>query len=106
MYVLLKLKSGELRYFHFESRAVSGTVDKGRFFSRDFKKAGFTRHQGFRPRTRPSSMNPVDHPMGGRTRGGSFPKNAKGVITLNRPTVQRHTSYILYTKRQLKILNN
>lgn len=70
---------------------------------RKYRKAGFRRHLGFRPRTRPSSMNPVDHPMGGRTRGGCFPKNKKGVITLNRPTVRKHAFGILYTKRQLKL---
>ena len=48
-------------------------------------------------------MNPVDHPMGGRTRGGCFPKNKKGVVTLNRPTVRKHAFGILYTKRQLKL---
>lgn len=51
-------------------------------------------------------MNPVDHPMGGRTRGGCFPKNKKGIITLNRSTVKKQKINILYTKRQLKILNN
>jgi large subunit ribosomal protein L2 len=100
---LLKLKSGELRYFNTSVVASSGTVCNENHFITDYKKAGRMRHLGFRPRTRPSSMNPVDHPMGGRTRGGCAPMNRKGVITLNRPTVFRHQHSILYTKRQLKL---
>lgn len=103
-YVLLKLKSGELRYFNINLIATSGTVSNENHFLKDYRKAGTKRHLGFRPRTRPASMNPVDHPMGGRTRGGSFPKNFKGIITLNRPTVKKHNMHILYTKRQLKLL--
>lgn len=49
-------------------------------------------------------MNPVDHPMGGRTRGGKQPTNSKGIITLHRKTVKKHRPNILYTKRQLKLL--
>jgi large subunit ribosomal protein L2 len=101
---LLKLKSGELRYFNTSVVASSGTVSNENHFLCDYKKAGRIRHLGFRPRTRPSSMNPVDHPMGGRTRGGCQPMNRKGVITLNRPTVSKHHPSILYTKRQLKLL--
>jgi large subunit ribosomal protein L2 len=103
---LLKLKSGELRYFSQNLIASSGVVSNENHFLRHYKKAGIIRLLGRRPRTRPSSMNPVDHPMGGRTRGGCFPKNIKGIITLNRPTVKKHNISILYTKRQLKLLNN
>lgn len=38
------------------------------------------RYFGRRPRVRPSAMNPVDHPMGGRTRGGAQPTNRKGIL--------------------------
>jgi large subunit ribosomal protein L2 len=103
---LLKLKSGELRYFHTSVIASSGTVGNASHFVRNYKKAGIIRHLGFRPRTRPSSMNPVDHPMGGRTRGGCQSRNSKGVITLNRPTVFKHHHSILYTRRQLKLLSH
>jgi large subunit ribosomal protein L2 len=103
---LLKLKSGELRYFSQLLIASSGVVSNDHHFLRHYKKAGIVRHLGRRPRTRPSAMNPVDHPLGGRTRGGCFPKNIKGIITLNRPTVKKHNISILYTKRQLKLFNN
>jgi len=101
---LLKLKSGEIRYFNQDILGTSGTVSNDSHFLTHYKKAGLIRYLGKRPRTRPSAMNPVDHPMGGRTRGGSFPTNPKGILTLNRPTVKKRKSYILYTKRQLKLL--
>jgi len=101
---LLKLKSGELRFFHTSAVASLGIVGNENHFLRDYKHAGVIRRLGKRPRTRPSSMNPVDHPMGGRTRGGAQPTNRKGVITLHRKTVKSHHSSILYTKRQLKLL--
>lgn len=99
---LLKLKSGEMRYFNSSVTATLGVVGNENHFLRDLKKAGNTRLLGKRSRTRPSSMNPVDHPMGGRTRGGFQPTNAKGIITLNRPTKKIRHAGILYTKRQMK----
>jgi len=47
-------------------------------------------------------MNPVDHPMGGRTKGGTQPVTKKGVLNFNRSTKKRYLPGILYTKRQLK----
>jgi len=101
---LIKFKSGELRFFHTSVLASLGSIGNENHFLRNYKYAGVIRRLGRRPRTRPSSMNPVDHPMGGRTRGGVQPTNKKGVITLHRKTVKTHHSNILYTKRQLKLL--
>ncbi len=75
---LVKLKSGELRYFDSKTIATLGSVSNESKFLRNYKKAGALRHIGVRPRVRPSAMNPVDHPMGGRTRGGFQPTNKKG----------------------------
>lgn len=49
-------------------------------------KAGKSRHLGIRPHVKGEAMNAVDHPNGGRTRGGKQSKTAwgklqKGVIT-------------------------
>nr|ADZ99048.1 ribosomal protein L2 [Physarum polycephalum] len=101
---LTKLKSGELRFFHTSVIASLGCIGNENHFLRNYKYAGTIRRLGKRPRTRPSSMNPVDHPMGGRTRGGVQPMNRKGIITLHRKTVKKHHPSILYTKRQLKLL--
>jgi large subunit ribosomal protein L2 len=102
---LVKLKSGELRFFNSSVVASFGTIGNESHFIKDYKRAGVIRRLGFRPRVRPSSMNPVDHPMGGRTRGGQ-PTNKKGIITLNRSTVKNHHISILYTKRQLKLIRH
>jgi len=101
-HVLLKLKSGELRYVNASVTGSLGAVGGETHFLRDYKKAGLMRHLGNRPRTRPSAMNPVDHPMGGRTRGGFQPCNAKGVIMTHRSTKKKYHPAILFTKRQLK----
>ena len=102
---LLKLKSGELRFFHTSLIASLGAVGNEDHFLHNYKHAGTMRRLGVRPRTRPSSMNPVDHPLGGRTRGGAQPVNVKGILTTNRRTVFRHHNAILYTKRQLKLMH-
>lgn len=101
---LMKLKSGELRFFNLSTIASLGNISNENHFLHNYKRAGVMRHLGRRPRVRPSAMNPVDHPMGGRTRGGVQPTNIKGVITLNRPTKKRYHNSILFTKRQLKLL--
>lgn len=99
---LLKLKSGELRYFDSAVTASLGTVAGEEHFLKHHIKAGVTRRLGKRPRTRPSAMNPVDHPMGGRTKGGSQPVTFKGILNFNRSTKKVYHPSILYTKRQMK----
>jgi len=37
-------------------------------------KAGQSRNRGIRPHVRGEAMNAIDHPHGGRTRGGRLPK--------------------------------
>jgi large subunit ribosomal protein L2 len=100
---LLQLKSGELRHFNLTVTATLGCVGAEEAFLRNLLHAGTTHRQGKRPRVRPSAMNPVDHPMGGRTRGGSQPTNHKGIITNNRPTKKRHHPSILSTRRHTKV---
>jgi large subunit ribosomal protein L2 len=46
---------------------ASNIFYKNQFFS----KAGFKRNLGIRPTVRGVSMNPVDHPHGGRTKSNS-----------------------------------
>lgn len=72
--VLLKLKSGEHRLIAQNGIASVGVVSNHTYFLRNYRTAGTIRRYGLRPRTRPSAMNPVDHPMAGRTRGGCAPK--------------------------------
>jgi large subunit ribosomal protein L2 len=89
--VLVRLPSGEKKWFPSNGRASFGAVslrnvsnEDGGLLSRDAqtqasslpqvptakKKAGRSRWLGRRPKVRGIAMNPVDHPHGGRTSGG------------------------------------
>ena len=69
-YAQLRLHSGEIRKVHVECRATIGEVGNGEHSLRTIGKAGAQRWRGIRPTVRAIAMNPVDHPMGGRTNGG------------------------------------
>jgi len=99
--VLLKLKSGSHRLFSENAVASVGTVSNHIHFLRQYEKAGTIRRYGIRPRVRPSAMNPVDHPMAGRTKGGSAPQSKTGKLSLGTSTVgkKRH-NLILVTSRK------
>ena len=49
-------------------------------------KAGRTRWMGWRGHVRGEAMNPVDHPLGGRTRGGRHPVTPWGFNTKGKKT--------------------
>ena len=70
VYAQVRLRSGEVRKIHIECRATIGEVGNGEHSLRQIGKAGANRWRGIRPTVRAISMNPVDHPMGGRTNGG------------------------------------
>ena len=55
---------------HVDCRATIGEVGNEEHSLRSIGKAGANRWRGIRPTVRGISMNPVDHPMGGRTNGG------------------------------------
>jgi len=69
-YAQLRLRSGEIRKVHVNCRATIGEVGNEEHSLRSIGKAGANRWRGIRPTVRAISMNPVDHPMGGRTNGG------------------------------------
>ena len=64
-YVVLKLKSGEVRRILARCRATIGEVGNEEHSLVNWGKAGRTRHRGIRPTVRGSVMNPNDHPHGG-----------------------------------------
>ena len=70
IYAQLRLRSGEIRKVHVDCRAVIGEVGNEEHNLRSIGKAGAMRWRGVRPTVRGIAMNPVDHPMGGRTNGG------------------------------------
>ena len=69
-YVTLRLGSSEMRLVHGQCLATIGTVGNAEHELLSYGKAGKTRWKGRRPKVRGEVMNPVDHPHGGRTRGG------------------------------------
>ncbi|AKC60364.1 50S ribosomal protein L2 [Blochmannia endosymbiont of Camponotus (Colobopsis) obliquus] len=64
-YVILRLRSGEMRKIKSECRATLGEVGNSEHMLRVFGKAGLSRWRGIRPTVRGTAMNPVDHPHGG-----------------------------------------
>jgi large subunit ribosomal protein L2 len=67
-------------------------------------KAGRTRWNGRRPTVRSIAMNPVDHPNGGRTKGGKhwatpWGKPTKGFKTRKNKTT---TKYIVRSRQKAK----
>ena len=69
-YVTLRLASSEVRLVHGNCLATIGEVGNAEHELQSWGKAGSTRWRGRRPKVRGEVMNPVDHPHGGRTRGG------------------------------------
>ncbi len=69
-YVTLRLGSTEVRLVHGMCMATVGVVGNAEHELLSHGKAGKSRWLGKRPKVRGEVMNPVDHPHGGRTRGG------------------------------------
>ena len=86
-YAQLRMPSGEIRNVDARCRATVGEVGNEDHANIQLGKAGRARWIGRRPITRGESMNPVDHPHGGRTRGGKPPVSpwGKGEVRTRRP---------------------
>ena len=69
-YVTVRMPSTEMRLIHGRCYATIGVVGNEEHELVSWGKAGKTRWKGRRPKVRGEVMNPVDHPHGGRTRGG------------------------------------
>jgi large subunit ribosomal protein L2 len=69
-WAILRLNSGEQRRVHGSCLATVGAVSNQDHSNTVVGKAGRSRWLGIRPQTRGIAMNPVDHPHGGRTKGG------------------------------------
>ena len=97
--VVLKMKSGETRLVAEGCMATIGIVSNEQKQNTKLGKAGRKRWLGFRPHTRGECMNPVDHPLGGRTRGGHpvtpWGKSCKGYKTRK----NKRTNYLIVKRR-------
>ena len=94
-YVLVRLKSGEVRMILATCRATIGEVGNEQHGLVNIGKAGRTRWLGKRPTVRGSVMNPNDHPHGGgegRTSiGRKSPMSPWGKPTLGKKTRSKKT---------------
>lgn len=91
---LIRLPSGARIQVSVECMATLGRVAGEEHRMESVGKAGRNRNRGWRPTVRGEAMNPVDHPHGGRTRGGRpevtpWGRLAKGKPTRNRKKVSR-----------------
>jgi large subunit ribosomal protein L2 len=103
-YAVLKLNSGETRKVSAECMATVGAVSNPDHMNTVVGKAGRTRWLGRRPTVRSIAMNPVDHPNGGRTKGGKhwatpWGKPTKGFKTRKNKTT---TKYIVRSRQKAK----
>src|SRR5690606_18152852 len=105
-YVLLRLRSGEVRLVRAECYATIGAVSNPDHQNQNIGKAGRSRWKGRRPHVRGVAMNPVDHPHGGgegRTSGGRHPvppwgKPTKGKRTRNNKSTNKYIVRRRYQK--------
>ncbi|MFV0296286.1 MAG: 50S ribosomal protein L2 [Hyphomicrobiaceae bacterium] len=93
-WAILKLSSGETRRVRQECMATIGAVSNPDHGNISVGKAGRTRWSGRRPTVRSIAMNPVDHPNGGRTKGGKhwatpWGKPTKGFKTRKNKTTDK-----------------
>ena len=106
-YIIVKLKSGEIRKIINTARATIGSVSNSDHQNIKIGKAGRNRWKGKRPHVRGVAMNPVDHPHGGgegKTSGGRNPvspqgQSAKGLKTRKNPLTDK---YIISRRKKRK----
>lgn len=103
-YAILKLSSGETRRVRAECMATIGAVSNADHGNTVDGKAGRTRWQGRRPTVRGITMNPVDHPNGGRTNGGKHFATPWGKPTKGHRTRKNKTSdkFIVRSRHKAK----
>lgn len=88
----ITLPSGEVRRISSECRATIGRLSNPEHMNISLGKAGRSRWLGRKPHNRGTSMNPVNHPMGGgegRTAGGRHPCSPTGVLSKGGKTRQK-----------------
>lgn len=101
-YAQIKLSSGELRMVRGECIATVGAVSNPDQKNVNIGKAGRNRWLGRRPAQRGISMNPVDHPHGGRTNGGIHWCSPSGVPAKGYKTRSNKATDKLIIRRRKK----
>ncbi|URJ32880.1 50S ribosomal protein L2 [Candidatus Blochmannia vicinus] len=105
-YIILRLRSGEIRKVRCECRATIGEVGNSEHMLRMLGKAGANRWRGNRPTVRGTAMNPIDHPHGGGEgkNFGKHPVSPWGVQTKGKKTRNnKRTNKSILSHRKNKI---
>lgn len=103
-WAVLKLNSGETRKVRADCMASIGAASNPDHMNAVIGKAGRTRWMGTRPTVRSIAMNPIDHPNGGRTKGGKhwatpWGKPTKGYKTRKNKATEK---FILRNRHKAK----
>jgi len=101
----IRLPSGEERRVPESAYATIGQVAAKDHRLESIGKAGTRRRCGIRPTVRGCAMNPIDHPHGGRTKGGRHDVTPWAKIAKGQPTrMDRHrSSFVVKTSRTSQI---
>jgi len=100
----LRFPSGEERRVPSYVYATVGSVACEDTMLESIGKAGKVRSQGVRPTVRGCAMNPIDHPHGGRTKGGRHEVTPWAMVAKGRSTrsVSERSGLVLATARDKK----
>ena len=103
-YVILRLNSAEQRLVHGRCLGTVGAVSNPDNMNTTIGKAGRQRWKGRMPHNRGITMNPVDHPHGGRTKGGGHPVTPWGFPTKGKKTRKNKstTKFIMISRHARK----
>jgi large subunit ribosomal protein L2 len=103
-YVILRLNSTEQRLVNGRCMATIGAVSNPDNMNITIGKAGRQRWKGRMPHNRGITMNPVDHPHGGRTKGGIHWTTPWGFPTKGEKTRKnkRTTKFIMVSRHDRK----
>ncbi len=103
-YVILRLSTSEQRLVHGRCMATIGAVSNPDKMNTTVAKAGRKRWLGRLPHNRGITMNPVDHPHGGRTKGGRHFVTPWGFPTKGKKTRKnkRTTKFIVVSRHDRK----
>jgi large subunit ribosomal protein L2 len=103
-YVILRLSTTEQRLVHGRCMATIGAVSNPDNMNTTIGKAGRQRWKGRMPHNRGITMNPVDHPHGGRTKGGGHWTTPWGFPTKGKKTRKnkRTTKFIAVSRHERK----
>jgi len=101
-YGMIRLSSGELRLVSLLCKVTIGILSNIDNKNTVHGKAGYSRWKGRRPIVRGVAMNPVDHPHGGRTKGGRPSVTPWGVLTKGYRTNKKTNKLIIQKRYKLK----